>query len=274
MKIYPADPSPPDLLPGVKMNTKFDLPTLFYGFILGTFVSFLIIFIFNFDMIDSTFRENIFQLLGTFSTLFAGFLAYQGIQKQINQTRNDAEEAKKSKLRAARSALPITVSNLVYVSRSMIESFFGKSVYNDWYFDKGGAISRDQMETLKQCIEYADDVTSDRLAHIIRLAQLLNARFEESYFKAPVSQGDIKLTADEHSKLSYLVLWVVYDALLNSVFGFSRGVSEAVPPNIDPNGIYGVFSILGVERDDYPRLFEMLDGRVKNGRLDYKFNVS
>lgn len=241
---------------------------IFFGFILGVLIISFLIFIFNLDNVDSIVRENSFSAISTFATLIAGAMAYLGIQKQIQKSEDLMLRENFESLRAARAMLPVALSKVTEVCR---ENLYGYFETPSGIKTKLQLIDSDSLQTIKECIKFADDISGERLAQILRIYQILLARHNDEWFLHPLKPHKRDDMDVDHSQIDQMVNWAVLDAISGSAYSYARGGMKTIPQTIDGISLFEVFHINGGNHEDYPILFDHIVNLQKSKSLEMNF---
>lgn len=197
------------------------------GLALGFIFSALIFWVIDetSGVVESSFKETATHIV----TLVAAALALFGISNQISSSERLAESARLAKLDAARSSLPIVLSNIVQISENRCGKIVaGKKQHSDGFW----AISDFELQTLKECIEFADGYEKGLMQQIIRVYQVLVARWDqasfEDLFAAEVLEKGDPRTLERRMQYFAIVDWLTIRELANALFPSSRG-ARTVP---------------------------------------------
>jgi hypothetical protein len=138
------------------------------GFIGSSFIYWLL------DGTSSVVQSYISLMVPPIVTLIAAGLALWGISTQLQSNVELADKARLAKLDAARSSLPIVVSNIV----KLCEERFYALAEGKLAQPAGthGEISGFELSTLKDCIEHANGAEKAAMQQIIRVYQVLISR--------------------------------------------------------------------------------------------------
>ena len=192
---------------------------LLLGFVISTGTLWLI------DSTQAVVREFFDDHLTHFFTLTAAGLALWGVSRQIQSNVDLAEHHRKAKLDAARSSLPIVLSNIHEMCEARCDAISrGDKTRSE---DKHWEITDFELSTLRSCIEHAEGTENELMQQIIRVYQVLIARWRMSEFADLFSsdvldEGDHRLLnrlEQFHAMLNWLTLRAISDAL----FDYARG---------------------------------------------------
>jgi len=245
------------------------------GIALGAFLTLLAFLIcallFYFRLFGNSFDIYAQTLITALATAATGYLAVRGIREQIQENIEAEKQRRYESLRAARATLPIALSDVIRISRKMQKAIFsGKlaSVERDF----ASLNSPNLFETLTKCIQYSDQQSGDRLSQLIRYIQVLQARYEEKYFKGAIPPHEMNWFLVGTNRIDYAIGWAVLDAICTSAFGYARGSKSQIPDRIELKAVYGAFITAQIMPEDYPRLVETIESRWKSRRLEMKFD--
>lgn len=189
------------------------------GFILSTLI---------YGLMDSTtgiVQSFIAEQITSIIMLIAAGIALYGISAQIQSNIDAGEKIRIAKLDAAKSILPIVLSN---ISQLSTERYFAaacgkKEKADNWRWE----MTDTELTTLKECIEHSFGVEKELMLHICRIYQVLIARWENlqfvNLFDMEVSNKDDKKQCDLHWQFTAIQNWAVLEALATSLFNYARG---------------------------------------------------
>lgn len=199
------------------------LDGLALGLLLGFIISTVTLW-----LIDST-KGMIHDFLGDhlthFFTLAAAGLALWGVSRQIQSNVELAEHHRKAKLDAARSSLPIVLSNINEMCNARCDAISrGNKMRPE---NKHWEITDFELSTLRSCIEHAEGREKDLMQQIIRVYQVLVARWRRSEF-TDLFSSDVLPEGHhglfERSKQFYAMLnWITLRAISDALFDYARG---------------------------------------------------
>ena len=203
----------------------------------------------------STFVDNFLSNHFTHSlTIAAAVLALWGtsfgISRQIKSNSKHAERIRLAKLSAAKSTLPIVLSNLhrmienrvrrLAIGEKKLDQFDGELI---GYEPAGWEISEFELTTLKECIEYADDREKELMAKIISVYQILLSRWKDvkviNLFE--FDHKDYDNDNDRYwrrEQFKAILNWVTLQARVDQLFGFSRDSSRGEPSQQSEDDTY------------------------------------
>lgn len=192
---------------------------LLLGFVISTGTLWLI------DSTQSVVREFFDDHLTHFFTLTAAGLALWGVSRQIQSNVDLAEHHRKAKLDAARSTLPIVLSNIHEMCDARCDAIArGDKARPE---DKHWEITDFELSTLRSCIEHAEGTEKRLMQQIIRVYQVLIARWRRSKF-ADLFSSDV-LDEGDHRRLDQLdqfnalLNWFTLRAISDALFDYARG---------------------------------------------------
>jgi len=245
------------------------------GIALGIFIT-LFLFLFAGFILDeksdtSEYHDYIQTLMICIVTAATGYLAIRGIREQIQENYRLETERRERSLKASRAALPLALAQTTRRCRDLLNAIFnGTPEQENW--NQVQFVSDDALNTLRDCIEYSDEQSGNRLAKIISTSQVLEARYQPKFVTSPARSGDLEWGQVDHDQLSYALNCAVLDALCGSAYKFARGTENKIPANIEPENVYGSFFMVHVTWDEYPRLAELFMERADAGTLEIEFN--
>lgn len=197
------------------------------GFILSTLI---------YGLMDSTtgvVQSFIAEQITSIIMLIAASMALYGISAQIQSNISAGEKIRMAKLDAAKSILPIVLSNISQLSkeRYFAAAYGRKQKSGKWRWE----MTDTELTTLKECIEHSFGVEKEIMLHICRIYQVLIARWENlqlvNLFTMEVSNKDDSNQHDLDWQFIAIQNWAVLEALSYSLFNYARG--EASNPTSD-----------------------------------------
>lgn len=245
------------------------------GIAFGIFTT-LFLFLFAGFILDdkseaSEYHDYIQTLMICIVTAATGYLAIRGIREQIQENYRLETERRERSLKASRAALPLSLSQTTRRCREILKAIFqGIPDIENW--QNVQFVSDDSLRTFKDCIEYCDEQSGSRLAKIISISQILEARYNQQFIAAPAQRGDLEWGQANHEQLSFAINCATLEALCGSAYGFARGSEDIIPSMINPDDVQGAFFMAHVTWDDYPRLAELYEERARAGTLEINFN--
>lgn len=255
--------------------------TFFDGIALGAFLAtfaFLLAFCFI-DLLPPKsdawvgFLGN--MVVAAFS-LGAAYLALGGNRLQILQTNDIEDERRENALIAARAVLPALLSEMSAVARNNLLLRFqpghgaiGSAVVHPTAFMR---LPESIIPDFKQCIEYADRGSQERLANILRHFQVQQVRENDAGIGV-IAPNHGPLTLDEHTAISDALGWAVLHGLVSDAFGYARGSDERIPLSANPSNVRSAFVVAGLSVDNYPLLMQILEDRILTNRLERRWDT-
>ena len=195
---------------------------LVIGFLISTLSLWLI------DGTKGVVHEFFSQHLTHFFTIFAAGFALWGISRQIQSNFELAERTRLAKLEAARSSLPIVLSNIHKICEARYNALARgeKSPPNPQHWE----LSEFDLSTLQSCIEHADGIPKERMQEIIRIYQVLISRWEDldlvNLFEVQDLKADEVDIIQRSSQISAVFDWVALRKISDSLFPYSRGETD------------------------------------------------
>lgn len=168
-----------------------------------------------------------------FFTLVAAGLALWGVSRQIQSNFLLAERHRKAKLDSARSSLPIVLSNI----HEMCEARCNAIARGDKRRPEGTSweITDFELSTLRSCIEHSEGTEKALMQQIIRVYQVLIARwrafeFTDLFSAEVIPKNDYRML--NHLEQYYAMQnWITLRAISDALFDYARG--EYSNPNKD-----------------------------------------
>ncbi|MBN9068359.1 MAG: hypothetical protein J0H60_18400 [Rhizobiales bacterium] len=249
--------------------------TFIDGLALGVFITLLVLFslaiTFNLHIFGNNSDNYIQTILTSLAAIGAAYLALQGIQNQIQQNFEIEDKRRRNSLLAARASLPLTLSALVRISRSVLRAIMdGQSLSPKELVDS--IEDPHVLASLTRCIEFADGETGERLSQIMRYIQLVRARFDQKYFIGIYLKNETSWNIVNHNRTSYIIDWTILIALCNCTFRFARGSEPTVQNSLELNDVINAINTSGVFLEEYPLLEQVIQERSASGRLERDFS--
>ena len=169
------------------------------GFILSTVIYILGMVIYG--VMDSS-NEVVLGLLQEQITsivvLIAAATAYKGISNQIQNSVDASEKVRKAKLDAAKSVLPIVLSN---ISQLCTERYCSIASGKKEKPENGRwEMTNIELTTLKECIEFSIGVEKELMLQVCRVYQVLVERWDDLKLEDPFSEVSLNQENSEQSQ--------------------------------------------------------------------------
>ncbi|MBK3745872.1 hypothetical protein G3A39_42745 [Paraburkholderia aspalathi] len=251
--------------------------TYFDGFAAGMFfasIVFLIVFmILDFPITGSAWVAFFGSIIVSIFSITAAFLALRGNRLQIKQTNDIEDERRRNSLIASKAVLPAILSQICSLASNNLRLHF-PPVAAPIGGNLAPAITYqplpdDLIPAFKECIEYADCTSQERLANILRHIQVAQARRKvPNDYIMQQSVGLAPLTLELHTAISESIGWAVIYALTEDAFAFARGSDNPIPAAIKPERVRGAFIQSSIPLETFPNLVHTLKLRSDGGRLE------
>ena len=211
-------------------------------------------------------RESIEKHLGAaFSagaTLLAATIAISGVLRSIEHQRLSSEHTRNRSLAAAKSTLSLALVQLSDICLNGIRNSLGISSAGRTPDELVAEIqsSPELLLTLKQCIEFADNASGDRLANLVRHYQVYRSRHIHA----------LAQERPEHpERVSSAADWAVLFRLVEDCFDYAHGDAMDIPQAMTNRNLTGVFSMrLFISRGRYPGLEVEIERRHRHDSLE------
>ncbi len=182
-----------------------------------------------FDASSDTVKTLVSQQITHVVTLAAAGLALWGISNQIQSNVRMAERARIAKLDAARTSLPIVLSNIVDLCEERFHALANGRLEQPK--DARWEITEFELSTLKECIEHATGVEKELMQQIIRVYQVLVVRWDGleevvNLFTSKAVRKTDTAWLDRHIQISAITDWVALKAISESLFKFARNADS------------------------------------------------
>jgi CHASE3 domain sensor protein len=192
------------------------------GFIASTVIYWLL------DGTTGVVKQYLPQQITHIVTLVAAVIAVWGISNQIQSNIVLAERARLAKLDAARSSLPIVLSNIVQLCEERFHA-----VVNGNLEQPAGVhwqITDFELSTLKDCIEHADGIEKNLMQQIIRIYQVLISRWDDlevvKISDSPTLENNNPETFIMLEQFYTITNWISLKSICNALFNYSRGTDS------------------------------------------------
>lgn len=198
------------------------------------------------------------EIWDRWQTLNVGVLAFISSVIAFNISRYNASKQRERNFIAARAFLPNALSELTWYCKSssilMLEAWsqLGDSI------SKGSPLKttfpdlpQSYKETFKHCISEADPEVASNLADILVKLQIHHSRLNE--LKTSF-EGNGGLIWDRQILTSYLFSLGHLQALINKLFGFSRGMEPFNDLSLIWDDYQNAYSNLAIDIEDVPDL--------------------
>ena len=197
---------------------------------------------------------NNFNMTGPWApiaTLAAAAVAlFIGIwqQKKVSE-REEAVRFRKN--RAVRAIMPLALSELLGYAKQCRDSLFAAFPAKGSEFGHFGEppkLPDGSVNTLKECIEYADRSDGERIAKALEKIQIQNARI------SALDNRDVSEVMFEDQMIDVITLY----AEISSMYDYARGRTDHIISDMQISN--SAFN-LKIEDAEYPKIFEKLERR-------------
>lgn len=246
------------------------------GAFFATIIFLLLFMVIDFKIKDETWISVFGSFVVAAFTIAAAWVALRGNRVQITQNNDLEDERRENSLIAARAVLPSLLSEMATVARNNLMFRFapghepaGFRIPRPTAFHR---MPESIIPELKQCIQYADSISQDRLANILRHFQVQQVRETEvgAHLIAP---SEHQLTFDNHRVISDAIGWAVVYGLIVDAFAYARGTTSAIPASLNPEFVRHAFDVGGVYLPQYPLVDNILKDRIKNNLLERQWDI-
>lgn len=208
-------------------------------------------------------------------TIAAAWVALRGNRIQIAQTGYLEDARRLNSLIAARAVLPSILSELTAVATNNLLLIFpdnrpprGNDIPPATDFRR---VPEEILPAFKECIQYADPSSQERLANILRHFQIYEARRgnrTRAVLRPFLLDNPPPANANELTAISNAIGWAVIHALVADAYGFARRSGVSIPSVVSADRVRGAFLLAGIMLDNYPHLQTALENRIARGRLE------
>lgn len=225
-------------------------------------------------------REFFDDHLTHFFTLTAAGLALWGVSRQIQSNVELAEHHRKAKLDAARSSLPIVLSNIHEMCEARCDAISRGDKSHP--ADKHWEITDFELSTLRSCIEHAEGIEKGLMQQIIRVYQVLIARWRGSeftdLFSADVLSESDHRFLDRLDQFHAMLNWITLRAIGDALFDYARGEDSNPDKDEMKRSIFFTLRYVGSGGSDggsgwlltnNPNYSDFLDRQVENNKVSF-----
>jgi hypothetical protein len=196
-------------------------------------------------------------LIGAAGALFAAWLAWQAIMKQISQAETQSESRRQREEVASRTVLPLAVSDMSRYARDCIQ-LLSKYVYAERPVVPPNLetpqTSSETIGIFRDCARFADPEIASQIHALLSSVQVQQARLRDLFETSrgghiPVREGvdAILDAADVHAKI-------------DDLFDYARD-TDAARNRVSPDRLRTALRTSGIWEDDHPaheRINQML----------------
>jgi hypothetical protein len=212
-------------------------------------------------------QDNLLALGTVWATLVAAGVAFIATQSQVRQNQALDQERRHRSLAASVATLPLILSEIVAVCESRaLREFSGKGNEPD-------RLSHNVMATLRDCIRDAEPAEEARLAEIMKIYQILDAR-GRNIMRELISEDDGEYAEGEYAQIQHSINWITLRAITGTMFPFARNRGPMPDRRHIPSDLDGYFlgvalanSTLDVQQ--YPKFFRDLRRTVDNAAGEF-----
>jgi hypothetical protein len=174
--------------------------------------------------------------LSPLATIISAILAVSAVSYNVWNQNRLADNARESKLFAAKASLPGALSDIIYLCDAYIEYLANGS---NGTLDLN-QISKNSIENIQLVIEHSEEDNRDSLVFLLNSYQVLMARNRDfTYCKidwplAIEERDNKKKDAQKLNKMNTairIIDWVSYKALVNIQFDYAR-TSTKIPDSV------------------------------------------
>lgn len=222
------------------------------GVLLGLLVA-TIAFLFLDDNYDKAWAKYFAYGVSALVGLLAAGLALLGVMSNIHTQISQEQERRSRAFIAARSTLPLALSNMGAISRRGIEICISKNCGDASFTElaKELAVDGETISTITRVIEFADEQSGERLGNIVGRHQMMVSRI--------VRWGASGHAPSRETLAKEAVNWAVQSHLIGDAFGFARGDEMQIPKELQNRSIESTFFLyLGIviNPNDYADLYQ------------------
>lgn len=217
------------------------------------------------ESVSERVAENWVQFSSVVAAIIAALIALLGVQRQISLQTKLENERRASDLAAAKMQLPLALSEITAFSKSKIQEVFDVShLADEQKLPTLDSISSGTLDVLKECIKYADPISANKLASIVRIYQVRMV-WESDGGLARIRPIPEEQGLEEINAVYHAIEWAVVYAICEDAFDFARGRSRSIPKELDTQKIYQAFNICYTYPENYTSVEERLERYIERG---------
>jgi hypothetical protein len=255
-----------------KLVRRSFIDALALGIFIGILSLLIFIWIIDLGRFDDIWEANAFSLLGTLATLFVGFLALKSVQDQIEQNHAIFESQRLDELRAAKSTLPVALSDICEISaNNMRRHFEASDLFDHSITNEFHTMSENLILIIQRCIQLDNGFAGNILSNILKSYQVLYARSRDKKNNKKIASG-IKLVGRDYEKVADAINWAVLYSLTTSLFDYARGRNDKLPPKVGPEQVMSAFMQSGIIHDNFPDIEKLVEQRAARCALEMNFS--
>lgn len=218
--------------------------------------------------------------LADYATIWVGILALlgawltlRGIRDQNQININIFEKTEYQKVAAAKSMLPLLLSEISDTAQHNIQRNFPEDI-----FPYGTEIQREfkqlDSETIGRIRDYAplfSQEISKRLSNIISSYQVLKSR--DLKRRNTLIDDSAKFSVGENGAIDSAIRWAAIHCMADSLYPFARGATEGQIENITAEDIKGALFSAGIVTVDNEKLEKIINSRAERNDLEFDFEA-
>lgn len=221
-------------------------------------------------------------IIDEYQTLITGVLAVLAalatiylINRQIRQTKDIEADRIRRKSRSARAAMPAALSIMcqyadqciAFVARAYEQVSEGK--------DPADAFAKERwlvpqlpdgvLVTMKDCVEFADEASAEKLAELLKETQIQNSRFRRlvESLSGEMRQEAAKFL-DKASLADDIIDAADLYVRLSGYFGYARGIESEPNAQVDGKKVNVHLIFQGIDEGRFSGVFDRLKLRYKS----------
>jgi hypothetical protein len=197
------------------------LAKLFDGIVIGVLGStaLCLFTLWVFDALHGERQQAAIAIMTTTATLAAGYMALSAAQRSISAQADSFIDARNGKLEAAKSLLPLVLSQIIHDGDSHIQGLINGPITEPKRLDANA------LTTIKECIEASHGVTRTTLQEILAIYQICLARHEQVRDFNPIMMNSNEY--ETHEIFRRVIDWCALMSLAETLFDFARGRSKS-----------------------------------------------
>jgi len=173
--------------------------------------------------VSESFSRYAVYLFSALTTLAAATLATSGVLMTVSIQADRIASERRAKLEAARSTLPLALSQLYEICEANIKHNIKPTPNRVNEF----IISDNSIATIKECIEFSNGSVQKTLQEVVMIYQIMTTRQREE--QVSLWLGDKNLEKhNKYQRLTRIYQWASFQSVIECLFDFSRGRSDDV----------------------------------------------
>lgn len=192
------------------------------GLAIGSTAALMLAWAVDLEVSEAFSRYSVY-LFSALTTLAAATLATSGVLMTVSIQADRIESERRAKLEAARSTLPLALSQLTEICDVNIKHNIKPAPDRN----NEHILNDNSIATVKECIEFSNGRAQKTLQEVVMIYQIMTARQREDRVRQWL--GDESLDKyDKYQRLTRIYQWASFRSVVECLFDFSRGRSDSV----------------------------------------------